>query len=108
MKKFYIYQCSKTLCSAVNHLFTFEICRGCWLIRLVGMHDPRMHRCATSTIAILILDFMKFEVSEKDFPDFLAWLRARFCIPSLDARIDAFAGYYRSTGRTYRAFNIST
>ena len=56
------------------------------------MHDARMHRCATSTIAILILDFMKFEVSEKDFPDFLAWLRARFCIPSLDARIDAFAG----------------
>ena len=36
---------------------------GCWLIRSVGMHDPRMHRCVARTIAILILDFMKFEVS---------------------------------------------
>ena len=39
-----------------------------------------MHRCATSTIAILILDFMKFEVSEKDFPDFLAWIHQGFVV----------------------------
>ena len=31
------------------------------------------------TIAMLILDFMKIELSEKDFPDFLAMLPARFC-----------------------------
>ena len=31
------------------------------------------------TIEMLIFDFMKFEVSEQDFPDFLARLPARFC-----------------------------
>ena len=48
-------------------------------MRLVGMRDPRMQRCVARTIAMLILDFMKFEVSEKDFPDFLERLPARFC-----------------------------
>ena len=33
---------------------------GCWLIRLVGMRDPRMHRCVARTIARLI-DFMNFQ-----------------------------------------------
>ena len=39
MKKFYIYQCSKTLCSAGNHLFTYEIC----VFSLLGMlaHSTR-------------------------------------------------------------------
>ena len=33
-------------------------------IRLVGMHDPRMHGFLARTIAMLILDLMTFEVSE--------------------------------------------
>ena len=32
----------------------------CWLIQLVGMRDPRIHRCVARTIAILILD-LKFQ-----------------------------------------------
>ena len=35
---------------------------GCWLIRLEGLLDPRMHRCVARTITMLILDFMKFEI----------------------------------------------
>ena len=46
----------------------------CWLIQLVGMRDRRIHRCVARTIALLILDFMKFIVSQEDFPDFLARL----------------------------------
>ena len=41
------------------------------------MRDSRMHRCVACTIAIHILVFMPFEVS--DFPDLLARLPARFC-----------------------------
>ena len=44
-----------------------------------GDRDPRMHRCVARTIARLILDFMKFVVSEEDFPDFWARRPARFC-----------------------------
>ena len=43
----------------VGSTFSLEI----WLSRLVGMRDPRMNRWVAHTIAILILDFMKFEVS---------------------------------------------
>ena len=42
------------------------------------MRDPPMHIFVALTIAIPILHFMKFEVPEKDFPDFLARLPARF------------------------------
>ena len=37
---------------------------GCVLIRLVGMRDPRMHGSVACTIAMHILDFMKFDLSE--------------------------------------------
>ena len=52
---------------------------GCWLIWLVGTRDPQMRRCVARTIAMLILEFMKFAVAELDFPDFLPRLHARFC-----------------------------
>ena len=35
-----------------------------WFIQLVGIRDPRIHRCVALSIAMLILDFLKFEVSE--------------------------------------------
>ena len=47
------------------------------------MRDPRMHRCVAHRIAMLILAFMKFEVSELDFPGFLARLPARYCSTTL-------------------------
>ena len=42
-------------------------------------------RYVARAIAMLILDFMKFEVLEKDFPDYLARLPARFCRSTLAA-----------------------
>ena len=44
----------------------------------MGMNAENMG-CVTHTIAMLILAFMKFEVSELDFPDFLARRPAKFC-----------------------------
>ena len=41
------------------HLPTGDI-----LVLLVGMRDPRMHRCVARSIAMLTHDFMKFVVSE--------------------------------------------
>ena len=67
---------------SLKHFDPFEICllsdllveqvrlHRCWLIRLMGRRDSRMHRCVARTIAMLIRDFMKFEYTEKDFPDF--------------------------------------
>ena len=49
----------------------------------LGMRDPRMHRCVAHTFAVLTLDFMKFELSEEDFPDLLVRLPARFVVQVL-------------------------
>ena len=46
------------------------------------MRDPRyayMQWDLPCTMAMLIVDIMKFEVSEQDFPDFMVRLPARFC-----------------------------
>ena len=44
-----------------------------FVVRLMGrMRDPRMHRCVTA--AVQLKTSMKFDVSEQDFPDFLARL----------------------------------
>ena len=75
---------------SMKPFFNFEKCSclfaqadaigGCWLIRLiVGMRDPRMPRCVARAIAMLKVDFIKFEVSELDFNDFFAMPSASFC-----------------------------
>ena len=58
------------------------------------MRDPWMHSCVARTIARLILDFMKFVVSEEDFPDFWARPPARFC----RATTASFPSTGRNTG----------
>ena len=46
----------------------------------MGTRDPQMRRCVARTIAMLILEFMKFEVAELDFPDFLRGFMQGFVV----------------------------
>ena len=39
------------------------------------MRDPRMHRCVAWTIAMVILDFMKLDVSGQDLRDLTSLVR---------------------------------
>ena len=65
--------------------------------------DPRMHRLAP-TIPMLILDLMKFEVSEEDF--LIPWQGFYVLIP-LQYISDTFIGQQNNQHKTYRTLAVS-